>query len=141
MTKVRNLQAWRHNFDGPVQWELRHDRRAIYHRIEVEGPAKTPDGEMMLVKIAHKVDLADPGVDVAVLLGKAIILRKSSKVKDPQSPELWFWNDQFWVKAKASEGIPYYNNKCYLLYRVEVDRPEKLMETLNSGYDAPFGDE
>lgn len=140
MTKVRNRQAWRHKFDGPVSWKLRADRRAVYHKIEVDGNVKTPDGEMMLVRIAHKVDLADPGVDVAVMVGQAVTYRKTGHV-DPQSPELWFWNDQFWVKARASDGTPYYQDKCYLLYQVQVEKPDELMDRLNSGFDAPLGDE
>lgn len=132
----RQLMGYRHKqLVEPVDWILRHDKRAVFHRIEGGAVAATPDGDMLLVTISHKTELADPGNDVAVLIGQVVMSRKSG-VKDPLAPELWFWNDAFWVKARASDGTPYYSNdKKYLIYQVQVQRVDELMDQIRTGFD------
>lgn len=131
---MKKLMAYRHKFTTPVAWTLRHDKRIVFHRIEFLEEANTPDGTMQLVRIQHNTELANPDNDVAVLVGQAVLHRKSGVI-DPQSPELWFWNDKFWIKARASDGTPYYGKKAYLLYQIEVADQEKLLEQITTGYE------
>ncbi len=130
----RKLQGFRYKLVEPFGWTLRLDKRPIFHKIDVVGTAVTPDGEMVAVRFAHKVELANPDVDVAALVGQVQVLRKSG-VADPQSPELWFWNEKFWVKARSSDGSPYYNDKTYLIYEVSVKDADKLLATINEGFE------
>ncbi len=133
MTMIkRQLVAARHTMDAPVQWIAPSHHRAIPHEIEALDLADTPDGEMLLVKLRHNTELANPDVDVALLVGQARTYRRTGIV-DPQSPELWFYDDQFWVKARSSyTGHEYYHNKCYLLYAVTIQDPDRLMAQLHS---------
>jgi hypothetical protein len=130
----RHLMGYRHKTSEPVEWALRHDRRVVFYRIENSETALTPDGNMFLVSIIHKAELADPDNDIAALVGNIVVNRKSG-MQDPQAPELWYWNDAFWVKARANDGTPYYNNKKYLIYQIQVKDPDKLMEQIKTGYD------
>lgn len=133
---MKTLQAFKNSkLTEPVKAELRHDKKAVFHKIEHLGPVKTPDGEMLCVYIRQKVDFADPDVDIAVLLGTIPLLKPSGK-RDPQPPELWFYDDRFWVKGVDSTGISYYNQKRYVLYEVEVQNAEELMASLDHGYRA-----
>lgn len=102
--------------------------RAVFHKIDVvEADVITPDGHMIAVHIRNKVDLCNPDNDIAALVGKVELLRKSG-VLDPQSPEIWYWNDKFWVKAVDAGGTDYYHkSKAYLFYEITVeDRDEFL---------------
>jgi hypothetical protein len=90
---------------------------------------------MTLCKIKQQAEFADPDVDVAVLVGQAKAYRKSGKL-DPQSPELWFYDDKFWVKAKNSDGSEYYNqNQQYLLYEVQVRDVDALVAAASTGFE------
>lgn len=150
MTKQRRLMGYKHCVtnpkpvpglpalpDGVVDWVLRRDGRVVMHQIKVVEEVTTPNGPMFLCKIKHNVDLANPDVDVAVLVGNIVAYRKSGRL-DPQAPELWFYNDKFWVKAKNSDGSEYYNLlQEYLLYEVRVRDPDKLIEATCTGYEVP----
>jgi hypothetical protein len=131
---MRKLQAFRMKLTEPVAWRLRHDKKAVFHKIEEVGLVITPDGEMLCVRIRQKTDFADPGTNIAVLVAKIPLLKASGKL-DPHSPELWYYNDKFWVKAIDSQRLPYYNNKQYLLYEITVKDSDELMASLDHGYD------
>jgi hypothetical protein len=138
---MKKLQAMRNSkIQEPAEWQTLGSRtgsrrfRAVFHRIELYGAVETPDGEMLCVGIRQRVDFADPDTDVAVLIGK-VPLKKASGKPDPQPPELWFYEDRFWVKAVDGMGIPYYNQKRYVLYQIEVQNPDGLMASLDHGYD------
>lgn len=127
---AKHLIAYRHKLEEPVSWTLRPDQRAVFHRIERGETVSTPDGEMLLVSIAHKAELGHPDTDVAILVGQVIMHRKSG-IKNPMAPELWFWNDAFWIKAKAGDGTPYYGRKKqYLIYQVQVANVQELMQQI-----------
>lgn len=133
----RKLQAFKWKLEYPVKWMLRRDRRVVFYEVETLDEVTTPDGDMLCVKLRHNVELANPDADVAVLVGQAVRWVKSNAVVDPQSPELWFWRDKFWIKAKASAGHEYYNNKSYLWYEVEVVDAEGLLSQTCTGYEIP----
>ena len=136
MSKRKQSMGYRYKFDDPVQWTLRRDGKIVFYRIEVCGEAATPDGDMLVVKLQHNAELANPAADIAALVGQATSYRKSGHI-DPQSPELWFWEDKFWVKARSTDGTAYYNNKSYLFYSVNVKDSNQLMAKLYTGYEAP----
>ena len=137
---MKALQAFRNTrLNEPVDWKLRHGNRAVFHKIDVIGPVKTPDGEMLCVQIRQKVDFADPDTDIAVLVAQIPLLKANGK-PDPQPPELWFYDDKFWVKAVDSMGLPYYNLKRYVLYEVTVQREDELMTSLDHGYETKTSD-
>ncbi len=127
--------GYRHEFDGPIGWFTRRDKRAVFYKIELVGEAITPEGQMLVVKLQHNTELANPDNDVAVLVGQAMLRRKLSGIPDPCSPELWMWNDKFWLKAKATDGTVYYHDKCYLFYSIEINEVDKLMQTLDAGFN------
>lgn len=147
MAKRRHLNGYKHRItnpkpgpndtplpDGVVDWVLRHDNRVVVHQIWPLEEVDTPDGGMLLVKIRHNAEYADPDVDVAVQVGMAKAYRKNGSV-DPFSPELWFYNDKFWVKAKNSDGTEYYNAQRYLFYEVVVRDEASLMLATCTGLE------
>jgi hypothetical protein len=132
MAKIR--QGFRQpNLIEPVEWKLRADQRLVFHQITLVESVETPDGIMQMARIIHRTELANPLVDIAGLVGQALVYRKGGVI-DPQSPELWFWNDKFWVKARGTDGTDYYHQKCYLLYEVNVKDADKLMSEISTGF-------
>lgn len=109
--------------------------RAVFHKIEVvEEEVTTPDGSMIAVKIRNKVDLCDPSNDIAALVGKVKVLRKSG-ILDPASPEIWYWNDRFWVKAVDTSGSDYYHkSKAYLFYEIELKDQNEFLGRLSHAW-------
>ncbi len=148
MAKIRKLMGYKHRVtnpnppaghtplpDGVVDWKLRHENRVVMHQITVIETVSTPDGLMLLVKLKQQADFANPDVDIAVLIGNALVYRKSGKV-EPQAPELWFYDEKFWLKAKNSDGSEYYNQQQqYLLYEVQVRDASKLIEVTCTGFE------
>lgn len=131
---MRKLQAFRMDLNEPVAWLMRHDGKAVFHKIEEVGLVTTPHGEMLCVHIRQKTDFADPDTNIAVLVAKIPLYKPSGK-PDPHSPELWFYDDKFWVKAIDSQKLPYYNKKQYLLYEITVQDADGLMASLDHGYE------
>lgn len=125
--------AFRHDLDEPLEWVHRTNQLAVFHHIENTGIFNTPDGEMLAVKIRQKTDFENPDNDIIALVGKTQKIRKSGKI-DPLSPELWYWNDQFWLKAMDSSGNDYYNKKCYLIYAVEIKNADTLLGELKHNW-------
>jgi len=131
---MRKVVAYQAQIGGPIEWMPWAGSRAIFHKIENHGEVQTEEGIMISVTLQNVADYQDPSTDVAVIVGRAKKLRRSGHV-DPQSPELWYWDDRFWLKGRASDGGEYYRNKRYLIYPVEVTEPEKILGQLNSQYD------
>jgi len=129
------IKAYKRKEHGPhyVGWKPRNSSFAVFYKIEAQKEIKTPDGSMVLVKLRHKVNLADPDFDVAVLLGN-VKLDKNGR-QDSLAPELWFWENKYWIKAISSDGLDYYRNKNYALYKVSVDDPDNLMGNISTIYD------
>jgi len=128
---MRKLTAFkRKNLSEPLQWKLRPNNKPVFHHLDILDKAvDTNDGEMVQVRIRGVVDLNDPTHDVAAIVGTAIALTRRGTV-DSQSPELWFWQDKFWVKAVDGLSVEYYKNKGYLFYEVEVPDAEELLSQL-----------
>ena len=128
---MRKLVAFkRKKLHEPIEWQLRPNKRPVFHRLDVLDKAvETRDGQMVQVKIRGVVDLADPTHDIAAIVGKAIIRTTRGNV-DPHSPELWFWGDKFFVKAVDGLDVDYYKSKGYLLYEVEVKDANQLLSEL-----------
>lgn len=104
--------------------------RAVFHKIEVTEEVATPDGPMIAVHIRNKMDLCDPNNDIAALVGKIAKYRKSG-VYDPQSPEIWYWNDKLWAKAIDSSGLDYYHKtKAYLFYEIQIENQDEFLGKL-----------
>lgn len=107
-------------------------RKAAIFKIEVverrhdRGEVRTPDGVMVRVKMRNVADFQNPETDVAVLVGRAKRITDTGK-PHPQPPEVWFWRDEFWIRAH--DGMSeYYRNKQYLLYSVTVLDKDRVME-------------
>jgi hypothetical protein len=128
--------AFKRNLQEPVEALHLEGNRAVFHRIEVtESEVTTPDGPMIGVRIRHKIDLCDPANDIAALVGKVKVLRKSGAL-DPQAPEIWYWNDKFWVKAIDAAGTEYYHkSKVYLFYEIEVNDQDKFLGELTHAWN------
>lgn len=125
----RKLQAFkRRGVTEPCFAVVRHLGRPAFFKIETFDTVSTFDGDMLAVKLTSQIDIADPKHDIAVLVGRAAVYR--NEIIDPQSPELYYWNDKFWLQARNGANQLYYNNKCYLFYRVVVANCDKLLESL-----------
>lgn len=100
---------------------------AVLYKIEHIEDATTPSGIAHLVKMKQNADISEPG-DVAALVGKI----KQSEGLQTKSiniyPDLFFWNDSYYVKGVNTLGVDYYNNKCYVLYKVQIVNPESLSD-------------
>lgn len=131
MAKKRT--AFKHDLDEPLKWIHRTNQMAVFHCIKVIESILTPHGEMISVEIRQKADFEHPDSDIIALVGKTPKMRKSGRI-DPLSPELWYWNDRFWLKAMDSNGNDYYNKKCYLIYAVEIENADALLGELKHNW-------
>ncbi len=146
MAKLRKLMGYKHRLTNPVpgdtsvplvDWHLRRDGRVLMYQVWEAGMASTPDGPMLLAKVALATELQDPDVNIAVLVGSAKVYRKSGMV-DPQAPELWFYNDKFWIKARNLDNSEYYSReKQSLFYEVDMRDADKLVKATRTGYELP----
>jgi hypothetical protein len=125
---AKHWTAFKRGLTEPIEAMYLKGNRAVFHKIEVTDSAiVTPDGPMAAVHIRQKIDLCDPANDIAALVGKVKIIRKSGAI-DPQSPELWYWNDRFWVKAVDAAGADYYHkSKVFLFHEIEVNNPDEFL--------------
>ena len=123
--------AFKRKYANPIEAMHLEGSRAVFHKIEVtESEVVTPDGPMLAVSIRNKIDLCDPANDIAALIGKVKVVRKSG-VLDPAAPEIWFWNDKFWLKAVDSGGSDYYHkSKVYLFYEVTIKDADEFLGQL-----------
>lgn len=121
MSKLRKLNGYRHSgIVTPLEFIPRRDKRVVYYSFSDGGCVETPDGLMRLVCVKNNVSLVDPSIEIASLLGS---IRTVSGVFNP---ELWFWNDAFWLKACRTNESEYYHEKKYLFYQIEV--PDEICE-------------
>lgn len=137
---MRTRTAYRRFLPDPIRWLLRPDMVPVFHKIELieeitavgkypkagllPQSARMPTRHIMqLVKLQMRCDLNDPSVDLAAMVGYI-------DIEHPQKPELWFWKDQFWVKAIGVDGIEYYKDKCFLLYPITIADEDRLHSSL-----------
>ena len=150
MAKTTKRMGYKHRLTNPipgdtstplVDWNLRRDGKVLMFRVWNDGEVETPDGPMLLVRLAKFAEFQDPSVDVAVLVGAAKVYRKSGII-DPQAPELWFYDDKFWVKARNLDNSEYYSKaKQSLLYEVQVRDHDKLLLATQTGFELPSPEE
>jgi len=138
---MKRIKAYKLELAEPALWVRRADSRAVFHAIEFIEDALTDDGEMKLVHIRHKVELADPSNDVIALVGSVRTCLKSGRI-EPQPPSLWYWNGQFWLQAVDKLRIPYYklqirqyDKKQHALYPIAIENADELLATLKSGME------
>ena len=130
MEKIRAISP---QYAAPVTFQPRHDGKPVFYVLHEHAVVTTSNiskkqlnnaHTMVLVHVRSVADLNDPSNDVAANVGTLVKRTKSGKV-DPLSPELWFWNNKFWMKAVDTDGIPYYRThgteKCYAFCEVEID--------------------
>lgn len=129
---MKLIKAYKLELAEPALWIRRADSRAVFHAIEFIEDALTDDGEMKLVHIRHKVELADPSNDVIALVGSVRTCLKSGRI-EPQPPSLWYWNGRFWLQAVDKLRTPYYNKKQHALYPIAIENADELLATLKSG--------
>jgi hypothetical protein len=125
---MRKLVARKCTPDLPLAWQHRAFQKPVFHEIVVKDTVRTDAGEMVCATLTQRADLQCPTVDVAALVGTVELPMGHRK---PMVPiELYYWNDQFWIKGVDKLGVPYYHDKHYLLYPVQVHNPEALLGTL-----------
>ncbi len=102
--------------DG-LRWSAPPSGRPMVFVAADGGPANTVSGPMRLVTLTFCRDQAVPAQDLALCVGKVMIKGAVSAA----SPDLWYWQDQFWMKALTTGGVEYYAKKQSLLVLVEAD--------------------
>jgi len=129
---MRKLKITRAVGTAPQKWELRHNKKGVWYTITVLDTIKSdlaPDTEFVMVKLKQVADLADPDNDVALLLGK-ILLRFKSGALNHNRPELWFYNDKFWVMGNDTNGLSYYKKKQYAFHSIELEDADGLFASI-----------
>jgi len=131
---VKHIKALKHDKHGPnyVGWSMRRNNVAMFYKIKNNGIVNTSDGEMILVNLRSKVNLANPEHDIAVLVGN-VVYEKNGR-QNPLAPELWYWQDEFWIKAVRGDGLEYYYSKNFAFYKVDVKDPDNLMGKLKTTF-------
>jgi hypothetical protein len=126
---MRKLVAKKRTPDVPLAWKHRNKQKPVFHEIKTFGQAMTLDGPMTVAVMTQVFDINRPNADVAALVGTVSLPMGE---REPIVPiELYFWDDKFWVKAVDKKNVPYYNpSKEYLLYQVEIQNPDALLQTL-----------
>ena len=125
----------KHHLQEPVRWNYRfpvRDAKGLnpnisFYGIEYFNDVVTLDGTMKMVRIRHKVELADPSINVAAMV--AVI-----DLNCPQPPEIWYWEDKFWLQGIGKDGLPYYRNKHHVLYEIQVNNPTVLLSNFKIVY-------
>lgn len=111
-------------------WWTMPDRRVTVYGITNLGTVQTSDGPMCKVQLyLRTAEFANPDQDVAMLVGLCP-LHLPNGAPDTGAPELFWWNDKYWVKATDGMGSEWCKQKCFLLYEVPVDLPEGYLEWL-----------
>lgn len=135
---MRKLQGFRHpqHRDGKlVKWQLRRDQRVVIYAIDVKEMVTTPNGPMLLASLRQLADVSNPNVDITVQVGLALVFRKNGQ-PDPQSPELWFYDNKFWATARDSTGTGvYYQKQHHLLYEIKIENEDGLNEMTRTGLE------
>lgn len=145
MAKPTKRMGYKHRLTNPVpgdtstplvEWNLRRDGKVLMYQVWNHGEVETPDGPMLLVRLAKVAEFQNPDVDVAVMVGTAKVYRRNGTI-DPQAPELWFYDDKFWVKARTLNGTEYYSpHKQSMFYEVQVQDADRLLAATQTGFDA-----
>ena len=128
---MKTIKAYKQpKLKEPLEWEVLHNSVIIFAGIDADEPVSTPQGTMIPVQITTKPNIIDMTVDLGVMLAKGL-RRLMSGAKDPESPEIWYWNEKFWCKAVVPGAGLYYKNQRYLLYEVQVRDPELLLGSVH----------
>ena len=145
---MEKIRATRPLYETPIIFRPRHDRKPAFHILHNHGEVTTSSvskkqlrngHKMFLVHIRSVADLGDPNNDIAVAVGIIVRLTKAGS-DHPQSPELWYWQEKFWVKATTMDGMEYYKThidsngnaeKCYAFCEVEIDDPSAILDQLD----------
>ncbi len=122
---MRSVRAFKLAVQEPARATIRPKGQGVFHRIDVVGEVKTPNGIMIAVKLRQKWDLNDPTADVAALVGT---INLSKRMIDPQ---LWLWNDKFWSFAYDQGGNQvYYKNQTHLFYEIVLENEDDIYKSL-----------
>lgn len=123
-------KASKHRLVEPiVGWEPHDDRRIVFYGIRQVANIQTTAGLMKRVCLTLKAELLDPAVDVAAHVGW--VIQGEWKTLGVNTPELWFWDDRYWMKARVSGKGEWYQRGDHLLYPVTVQEPEGFLACLH----------
>lgn len=111
-----------------VGWTPHDDRRIVFYGITAVGVVQTTAGPMERARIYLKAELSNPKQDVAAHVGWVV----QDALADPgaNAPELWYWRDNYWLKARSPGKGDWYNRGDYLLYPVQVVEPDGFIARL-----------
>lgn len=111
------IRAWKQKIEEPIiSWVPFKDDKFVCFKIDSKGIFQTKEGPMEKVVITYRSNLLIPGTDVAAHIGNV--------ATGGEAVELWFWKDEFYMKARGDGTTMWYKDKCYLLYPVTVILPE-----------------
>ena len=145
---MEKIRATKPTYEEPIIFQPRHDRKPAFYALHNHGEVTTSSVSkrqlrnghtMALVHIRAVADLGDPSNDIAAIIGTIVRKTRSGNVY-PQSPELWYWQDKFWVKAVTADDMEYYRThtdgngnaeKCYAFCEVEIDDPSTILGQLD----------
>jgi len=116
---------------APITAIYLNNNKVVFSSIVEGGPVKIDNNtEATLVRISHKVDIADPSTDIIAKIGKAQVFRRSG-VPDPSAPSIWYWKDRLMMLAVDSEGSDYYHKQYHLLYEINIVDQEEFFQGLD----------
>lgn len=132
---MKNLMGRRHTTLAPNAQPLPRIK-VVFCCIEFVEEIMTPDGLMYLVRLYPSKDLDAPTNDLAALVGKMPLLRQKGVLTKltPDSPDLYFWRDKFWVCAKSSASGIYTYNHNYLLYEVQIENSAEIFSGISERF-------
>jgi len=131
MTKI-----FKYSLQEPLDYVMRHDKIAVYYGIEfIKNIKSVEDVQFKLIKLKGNFEIANPDSDIVVLVGniqQTIVqhLARPILIK----PDLWYWDNKFWLKAVNDLLIPYYFRKMYAFYEVQINSSDDLLACLKTGF-------
>ena len=125
MAKSKPTTAKKHRglLEPYDSWTPHADCRIVLFGIEDRGVVETTSGPMVKVYLKQKVEFINYNQDVAALVGRLPV------AQGYPSPELWYWNDKYWVKATDGMG-EWYKEQCNLLYEIDVRAGDDYIQKL-----------
>lgn len=135
MAKTKKLTAFKvKGLSNSIVCYVRKNRKITFYAINKSDNVSADNSQMISVILKLHTDIANPSQDIAALVGVASVVKPDGST-DSRSPDLWFWNDKFWIKAVDREGVPYYFKKNYLFYEVVVTNRDEIVARLSGSYD------
>lgn len=130
---MEKVTARRHKHEGTYHAVRRIGLAYSYIAVTDAEPVMTESGEMIRCKLNRRADFNDPEVDVMIFIGRVEVTWGKNQVLQP---ELFLWRDKLWLLALESRsGRPWASrevNNLSILYEVQIDNAEVLVEALNS---------